>query len=243
MFGPGIDLSGEFLLTLQPNDVRSAYRRMAKQTHPDLFFTREPDFQKQQTERFRLALDSYGLVQKFFAQQKEPRLFSNTRAVHRETRKEKTPVRKTTLRKETTKSATSFYNGPLPVSHLEIGRFLYYRGKITYRSLIKALAWQRSQRPAIGEIALRWGWLTGTSLRTIVEFKGQPLLFGERCVHLGLFSPFQLRTLLAFQRTTQKKLGRYFVEQGCFHHHEMEKLVSEMKEHNMGLTMPRMRGK
>jgi hypothetical protein len=239
LFGQRIACSKNFLVSLQPGDVKSAYRRRAKETHPDLFFGKDPVFQKRQAEMFRRVLESYDLVQKFFQQREAGRRHAFKQTVYKEKRQEKPYAKAATNRAEAKKADTPFYAGFVPLYRMEIGRYLYYRGKIPYAALIKALSWQRSHRPSIGEIALRWDWLNHHAVRAILNFKGRLLLFGERGVHLGVFTPFQVRTLLAYQRTRQKKLGHYFVEKGLLTPREMERMVAELKEHNARIKLPR----
>jgi len=86
---------------------------------------------------------------------------------------------------------------------------------------------------------MRWGWLDQHAVRRILDCSGRFLLFGQRGIHLGVLTPFQVRVLLTYQRSRQKKLGRYFVEQGLLRHYEMERLVAELKAHNAGIQPAR----
>src|SRR5574341_229347 len=232
LFGPRIEPSMQFLASLRPGDVKSAYRRMAKETHPDLFFENDPLLRKKQAERFRAVFESYTLVQEFFKQRDAVRRHSVRGAVHHGKRETKPRAGTATARAKAKTTDSRFPDGFIPPYRLEIGRYLFYRGRIPYAALIKALSWQRSHRPAIGDIAVRWGWLDQHAVRRILDCTGCFLLFGERGVHLGILTPFQVRVLLAYQRSRQKKLGRYFVEQGLLRHYEMERLVAELNAHN-----------
>lgn len=241
LFGPRIETSRNFLASLQPGEVKSAYRRKAKETHPDLFFGKEPWFQKRQSELFQAVLESYTIVQEFFRQRDAPHRHASKYHAHHERREEKPHATTASARPESKKADDRFSTGSLPLLHLEIGRYLYYRGRIPYGALIKALSWQRSHRPSIGDIAVRWGWLNQHTVHRILTVRGPFLLFGERAVHLGLFTPFQVRTLLAFQQTRQKKIGQYFVEHNLLTPAEMERMVAEMKDHNARIKLPKVR--
>jgi hypothetical protein len=120
----------------------------------------------------------------------------------------------------------------MPEQRHEIGRYLYYRGCIPYHMLIKALSWQMRQRPALGVIAKRWGWLNDKHIGAILTFRGMPLRFGQRALRLGFLSSYQARILLAYQRTLQKKLGQYFVQRGVLSREEMEQMVVDLNQHN-----------
>jgi hypothetical protein len=240
LFGARLEFSTDFLCSLHPDDVRSAYRRRAKETHPDLFYHKDPFCQKRQSDLFRRVSDSYSLVQEFFRQRDTGRWRSSGCKIHEkphQKEKEKTYTRTTAYRYD---ADTRFHHGTVPFFHLEIGRYLYYRGVIPYSALIKALSWQRRQRPIIGSIAMRWGWLDQHTIRSILNYRcnGRIPMFGERGIELGLFTPYQVRIMLAFQRGHQKKFGQYFVEQGIISQRELERLVAEMKEHNARVSRP-----
>ena len=238
LFGTRPDISNDFLCSLHPDDVRSAYRRRAKETHPDLFSHKDPFFQKRQSDLFRTVLDSYSVVQQFFKQRDAERCRTSHMKEHQASpqkpQKEKTYTRTATGRSE---ANTRFHHGTVPSFRLEIGRYLYYRGIIPYSSLIKALSWQR---PIIGSIAMRWGWLDQHTIYRILSYRanGRIPMFGERGILLGLFTPYQVRIMLAFQRSKQKKFGQYFVENGMISQLELEQLVVEMKEHNARVERP-----
>ena len=232
LFGTRPNISNDFLSSLHPEDARSAYRRRAKETHPDVFNHKDPFLQKRQSDLFRSVIESYTIVQQFFKQRDAGHCRSsgiNNHEVYQQ--KEKTCARTTTSGSE---AYTRFHHGTVPSFRLEIGRYLYYRGIIPYSSLIKGLSWQRCQRPIIGSIAMRWGWLDQNTIRHILNFRvnGRIPMFGERGIQLGLFTPYQVRIMLAFQRSKQKKFGQYFVENGMISQRELEQLVIEMKEHN-----------
>ena len=122
--------------------------------------------------------------------------------------------------------------GPLPTRPLQFGLYLYYRGLIPFNSLLAALAWQRRQRPTIGQVAQRWGWIKEQDIRQILACRKLGR-FGERAEHLGLLSSLQVRAILLHQRTRQGKLGSYFVEQGFLSTEEVNRLLVDLSEHNL----------
>lgn len=56
--------------------------------------------------------------------------------------------------------------------------------------------WQRRQRPNLGDIAQRWGWLDEGAIRYILGFREMGRRFGEKAVGLDLLTQRQLQTLL-----------------------------------------------
>jgi hypothetical protein len=118
---------------------------------------------------------------------------------------------------------------------LQIGQYLYYRGKITFGSLISALLWQRKQRPSIGDIAIQWGLLDAEKITRIFNICCRPRLFGEKAVELGLLTVFQVNTILLYQRSQQDRLGNYFVQNNILSLFELERLARELNVHNAAM--------
>jgi hypothetical protein len=215
--------SPEFLFSLKPHILKTAFRKKAKETHPDLFTAHDPVVQKRQTELFRVVNEAYDIMRNYCEQRDRMRFQRAVRAPRRA--KSSTPSFRVV-------EEGWLYRGVVPEHRHEIGRYLYYRGCIPYHMLLKALAWQMRQRPALGTIAKRWGWLNDNHISSIVRFRGMPRLFGQRALHLGFLSSYQARILLAYQRTLQKKLGHYFVDHGYLSRIEMEQLVVDLNNHN-----------
>src|SRR6056297_2660936 len=80
--------------------------------------------------------------------------------------------------------------------------------------LIKGLVWQRSQRPPIGKLAQRWGWLTEQQVAEILSHRGPSRRFGQKAVELKLLQVVQVEALLFHQRSQQQRLGQFFVIRG-----------------------------
>ncbi|MDH4162863.1 MAG: J domain-containing protein [Nitrospirota bacterium] len=227
LFGTDACASPDFLLRLKHSDIKSAFRKRAKETHPDLFTAHDPEIQRKHTDKFRIVNDAYDIIRKYCEHR------DRSKTGHRKSpRVRRTPAAAATPSFHVDNTGWRF-RGVLPERRLEIGRYLYYRGCIPYRTLIKALAWQMRQRPVVGSIAKQWGWLNDNTIRAILAFNGRPhRLFTERAQQLGFLTSYQARLLLAYQRTMQKKLGRYFVEHGHLTHEEMESLAADLRRHN-----------
>ncbi|GAM09617.1 hypothetical protein OR1_01897 [Geobacter sp. OR-1] len=216
LFGNELDPPGEFFSYLQPEGVKAAFRRRARETHPDCCPAGHIN-QATPPEAFHRVTEAYNVLNSFVKQripvEPDP------------SRREQRPHR--------TSSAGNFYHhGPLPDRQLEIGRYLYYRGVVPYQSLIAALVWQRRQRPPLGRIARNWGMLTDDAVQAILCCKQHSGCFGEKAVRRGLLTRHQLSLLLTHQRSRQQKLGRYFIQSGYLSDAEMETLVMEMHKHN-----------
>ena len=226
IFGADVSLSREFLFYLQPSGAKTAFRKIAKETHPDLFAAEQPDVQKRQNEQFRQVLQAYELLNVFFKRREGGLWVSSDRF--------STPDLSRQARRESARG-DRFYRGDVPRRILEIGLYLYYRGSIPYRALIDALVWQRGQRPVMGDIAKRWSWLDEEKVKTILDFRGRPLRFGEKAVHLGYLTPFHIKAMLWYQRSQQERLGQFFLRKGYLSPGELEQLVRDLNGHNAGI--------
>jgi hypothetical protein len=231
LFGPVPAISRGFLHYIQPDGARSAYRKKAKETHPDFFYTEDPRVQQQQTALFRNILDAYDIINLFF-KEREKGLWTASLDTPRPNRKETHRARSSRSRSAKQQSGNDYYRGSVPFCVLEVGRYLYYSGHISYQALIEAITWQRMHRPVIGTVALRWGWLAKTSIELIMAARNTPGRFGEKAVCLGLLSDFQIRTLLTFQRSQQERLGRYFILQKILTAGQLDHFVQQLREHN-----------
>ena len=65
-----------------------------------------------------------------------------------------------------TRSFEKKYRGTIPARKLRIGHYLYFSGLISWESLIKALVWQRRQRPRLGLVSTVMDWYP--SLRAVL---------------------------------------------------------------------------
>lgn len=233
LFGPELTLNRDFLFYLQPGGAKSAYRSKAKQTHPDRFADAE---KKRQNVLFHDLTSAYKLINTFLEQREKGHTLSFRYAGPRG------KASTSTVRPRPPASpAGTFFAGDIPRRNLEFGLYLYYRGYISYQQLIAALVWQRAQRPAIGEIARRWGWLDETSLRRVLTSRGAFSRFGQRAIQLGVLTPFQVQTLLRYQRNLHKRLGQYFVESNLLSAQDIEKLAEELTSHNQQVAADRRR--
>lgn len=239
LFGNGPGISGEVLRTLQPSGARSAYRKKAKETHPDFFYSEDLRVQQQQTDLFRNILEAYQTINRFFKERDEGLWTPSSGFAYSAPKSSWTGARRkrpsnayhetNTARRQ---RDNDYYRGPIPYCVLEFGRYLYYTGHISYRSLIQALTWQRKQRPVIGAVALRWGWLVKGSFERIIAASAIRGRFGEKAVRLGFLTDFQVRTLLHYQRTQQDRIGNYFVLRNLLTAEHLDLLIQRMNEHN-----------
>jgi hypothetical protein len=227
LFGPDIQLSYEFLTYLQASGARSAYRRRAKEIHPDLVAGADELVRNEHSRLFRQLAEAFDLVSGFL-ESRAMALHCTPAATESAPQGQRPPSQR---EKRTREDRTSYFRGGVPARPMQIGLYLYYRGAISYRELIEALLWQRKQRPSIGNIARRWGWLSTEDVYDIL--RGVQIgRFGDRAVAMDLLTPFRLQTLLKFQRCRQQRLGEFFLEQEILTGATLERLIADLAEHN-----------
>lgn len=224
LFGDEVNLGPEFLAYLQPSGAKIAFRTQAKQHHPDYFCAAPPEVRARQTARFREIHQAYSLLREFL-ESRRPRAFRSTPAP-----KPARAPRSSRVKPKPTATAPGYPT--MPPLRLEFGLFAFYCGKITYAQLIDALLWQRRQRPTIGAIAQRWGWLSARTVDTILSHRGHSSRFGRKAVELGLLTPLQVDALLRHQRNLQQRLGQYFIDQGLMTAVEADQLAHDLEHHN-----------
>ncbi len=221
LFGPELQVNRSFLNYLQPSGVRSAYRRQAKEIHPDRFVVAPAETRKKQHHLFQDLNQAHQTIQHFL------KLRQTSKAVWAPPAAQPRPTASRTRRHN-----SSNQQHVMPPYPLQFGLFLYYLGIVPFKELISAITCQRRQRPQMGDIAKRWGWLNDYHIRQIVAHRGKPLRFGEKAEQLGLLTAQQVRTLLYYQRTRQQQLGEYFIEQGLLERDALHDLLGQLAEHN-----------
>lgn len=112
------------------------------------------------------------------------------------------------------------------------GQYLYYDGHISLSILIKAIVWQKLQRPSVGAISVSWGWMEGSDIIDILRHRQYGEKFGECALRLGCLSRYQLGQLLNKQKQAQPLIGKYFMENNILTSAQVFKKIVDMKMHN-----------
>ncbi|MFA7060818.1 MAG: DnaJ domain-containing protein [Pedobacter sp.] len=226
LFGSDVEVTREFLYYLQPEGVRNAYRKQARQCHPDVL--EAGSSQTSHTELFRRSVEAYEVLNSFMRDRKAiiPLRVAGT-------------LTSVPMRKVERAHNEHYYNGPFPTIELKTGLYLYYSGAVSYQALVRSLLWQRSLRPPLGEFACSWGWIDQETVSVILRATHLVCPFGERALKLGLLSQSQLNILLLHQRFVQKPLGRYFVQNSLFSESELLRHLRELARHNQQVRTSR----
>lgn len=218
LFGHDIDLSVDFLHYLHHDGVKAAFRRKAKETHPDL--SAHVSSYNADVECFHRANEAYELLGNFI-RNRGMRLQSDNSFVNASRKGEKQPE----------SACHTYHHGSLPPRPLPLGRYLYYRGFIPFRALLDALTWQRGGRVPIGSIAREWGWLSHSDVEAILSIPSRGR-FGENAVRCGLLNSFQVKLLLMNQKSRMRRIGQYFVVHNMVGRQQMEQLARDHQMHN-----------
>jgi hypothetical protein len=201
--------------------LRATYRRRALETHPDRARSlgrSEPELARE----FRAVTDAY-------------RLLSSLRA-GRGARDAAPATRRSPERPPPPRKPRSTPPEDLPRRKLRFAEFLYYSGRVRWSDLAEAIAWQRTQRPPLGRIAVDYGFLApddpGVILERRREAGASAVLFGEWAVRLGYLTPFQLLAALGHQLRMQRPIGQFFVERRMIVPDEIADVRERILRHN-----------
>ena len=222
LFGPEVIVTQQFLGYLQPSGVKTAYRKLVMETHPDRAYYVGVD-KTILEERFKEVHRAYEQV---FSYIQEPDRYITTmppRPFYRSDR----PVNKSPSPKR-----QYFYKGEIPSRRIFIGQFLYYSGVISMRQMWDAVVWQKIQRPRVGDIARKLHWLSPFDIQNFLRHRHQGELFGEFALRNGLLSFYQLLVLLGRQKRLQPRIGDYFIERGILLPKKLDAVEVALKEHN-----------
>lgn len=222
LFGPEAQVTSQFLGYLQPAGVKTAYRRLAMETHPDRAQQIGVD-EAILEERFKEVNRAY---EQIFSYVREPERYILTMPP----RSFYCPDRPANRPDDT--SCHHFYKGGIPSRRIFIGQYLYYTGVISLRQMWSAVGWQKIQRPRLGDIARQLRWLTPLDILDVLRHRHRGELFGEFALRTGLLNSYQILVLLGRQRRLQPRIGDYFIERGILFPKRLDAAEAALKEHN-----------
>ncbi len=222
LFGSDVEISAEFVSYLQPEGVKAAFRTRAKQTHPDLALSEQMD--RGGAEDFIRTRDAYLLLSEYFSAREAGRYSATAPYAAFDKVGE--------WQRRQPPQGGMVYTGSVPARRQLLGRYLYYRGIITYRALLDAITWQRATNLPMGSVACDWGWLSPPDIRRILASHPSGL-FGESAIRLGLLNPLQVGTLLMHQQSSRQKIGQYFIQHQWLDPADLQKLLHDFRLHNL----------
>lgn len=224
----GHELDPPSLMRLRESGLRKAWRLKALQTHPDR--TSGGTGSRDAAGGFIEARRAYGLLLEFLAHRRPVHAHGTPRPPHQRAAAHRPPNRPATNRRGPCRAEAA-----VPRRHLLLGEFLYHARAIPYPVLIEALIWQRRQRDRFCEIARRWGMLSDSEACALLSARRPHERVGLAAQRLRLLTGFQVRTVLAFQRSRQEPIGSFFVQRGLLTPERLEGLVCRLEQHNRAL--------
>jgi hypothetical protein len=227
---PTEDITREFLCCIQPEGLKNAYRNRAWECHPDA--CDGDSGQDRRTELFRRSVEAYKILNEYLKARKPGLQLRHSRSHKKSFSTVTTPQRA---------PGEQFYKGPFPTIELKLGLYLYYRGIVSYQEVVRAVMWQRSLRPPLGDFARQWGWLNEADVSAILAATEIAGSFGERAVAVGLLTQSQLNLILLHQRSMQKPIGRYFVSRSLLSELTLRQHLRDLARHNAQVRESRLR--
>lgn len=235
LFGPGIDVSDDFLRYLRMPGLKAAYRVKALETHPDraVALCLPPNDLE---EKFKEVGTAYRDLCEYL---NTPWRFKRIDVPFREKTNHPSERMRAAAGSRAKRTGASpdgkkphFFMGPLPRRAVLFGQFAYYSGYISYRQLIDAILWQKIQRPLVGHIAMRWRFLYEDQIREILRHRRWGEKFGEVALRGGYLTPDNLRVILGWQRLLQPRIGLYFIEKKLLTISAVEQMAEMFRHHN-----------
>ncbi len=259
VFGNINRFSGDYYQRLDPEKAKRAFRRKAKELHPDRASVTGMDEETLEAS-FKSLVDAYRIVSTLMA---DKALFSSfIDSVNRRNGTRRAPdtirqssgsydprargerwtrtgspelhPRKYRLRN---RAKSFFFSGALPDRRLRTAQYLYYTGRIDWKTLIDALTWQAMARPRIGEIGIAYGYLDFAHTIDIIRHSRFGELFGSTASRIGALTPQEIARILVFQRSLGRPIGRFFIDSGIFTPERLNTYLEEMRIHNFGRAL------
>lgn len=227
--------------SIQPAELKSAYRKQALSTHPDRFAACGEEVQRVYSERFIKVRHAYDTLTHYLNLREQGWKWTthpSNDARSAATTAARAPSHPSSAWAGGSSTAgqkqpgSSFWQRSVPQRYLRFAEFLYFNRVIPWASYVNALVWQRRQRPRIGEIAQKWRWVSSGQIESILRMRRPGEKFGEALVRHGFITPFALDVLLRYQRKIQKPIGLYFVRHGLMSEWDVGRFLLEQRRHN-----------
>ncbi len=263
IFGDELNVSRDFLAYLQMSGVKSAYRKRAKETHPDRFATKGDLTQRFCARKFQVVQKAYKHLSHYVdAREKgyripgsKPKTVRSPRPPSAKPAPSPAPARPsfsqkkkpspagasfragatnnpTSVPKAKTLDSKALFKGDLPARPMLFGHFLYYSGLVDWQTIVRALIWQRSCRPRVGDIGVRFGWLAQNDILTILQSGECTEAFGKKAIARGKLNRYQMQAILAYQQKNHRKIGEYFLKKRIFTRMQLQGLLRKCADHN-----------
>jgi hypothetical protein len=225
LFGPHVSVNRDFLFYIQLQGVKSAFRKKAFITHPDMAVL--SCCAERNSVHFIEALSAYRQLADFI-DKRERGVYSSASKTDRVQTRE--PVRKD----HNTGYSKRYYSGIMPRRPLLFAEYLYYSGIITWESLLQAIVWQKRMKSRFGDVACRLRYLSEEQIWKIIKKRRVKEKIGDAAFRMNFLNRFQVQSILWHQTVSQKRIGMYFVETGIFTSEKLHEILSSHRRYNAG---------
>lgn len=243
IYGPARTVDGDFLRALDVSCLKSAYRRRALATHPDLVARESPEVQRRYADSFQEATRCYRMLCDYLKRRPRRSAFSDAMQKvrwngFRPRASRSNAAASAAARASDDPNSNGFDRGGtlrrrhMPPWKMRFGEYLFFSGKITWDQLIKAICQQKRDRPRLGDVAKRWGWISEEQIRQLLQERLQGERIGELFLRKKVMTSFRLGMLLSHQRRNSRKLGDYFVRRGLLTPEDVSSCLMAQCLHN-----------
>jgi hypothetical protein len=222
LFGPEVQITPQFLGYLQPAGVKTAYRKLAMETHPDRALQVGVE-EAVLEERFKEVNRAYEQIFSYIQEPGRYILTLQPGAFRQGGRPAARPA---------PEAKGHYYRGSIPPRRIFIVQYLYYSGLISMRQMWSAVGWQKMQRPRLGDLARNLRWLTPADISSILYHRHRGELFGEFALRRGMLTYYQVLVLLGRQKRLQPRIGEFFIERGILPAEKLAEMAAALREHN-----------
>ena len=126
-------------------------------------------------------------------------------------------------------------------SRIRFGQFLVNAGVISHQVLLGALAWQASQRPLFGSVAVELGYLVPHQVAQALSWRSPSETIGDAAIRLGFLRAEQRRDILAQQLRHHAPIGDFLVARGHLTREELSRLLEQQRQYNERISAPQRR--
>ncbi len=132
-----------------------------------------------------------------------------------------------------------YYRGELPLRKLRFGEFLFYTGRINWRTFMDALVYQCQTRQMLGSVCVDAGFIDDNDVQNIMANRRilESEKFGDAAIRLGYLSKQEISYALRKQYAFGQPFGKYFLDKNIFSKRLLQQLLSEFHNRNFQLSL------
>lgn len=120
----------------------------------------------------------------------------------------------------------------IPGVKMKLGQFVYYLGIIDFKTLLRAIQWQKDHRRYFGEIARDLGFLADDDVTRVFREKRKGERFGACAERLSLLKREQTDYVILMQRRRLPRIGEFFISKKILTPEELDLVTVQLSRHN-----------